>query len=106
MIAMGAPPQPGQQQLPFWTNLPIFGLLFVILYFAMIRPQQKRQKQQAEMLKGVRPGDKVVTTGGVIGVVISVKEDSVSVRSADSKIEVIKSAIAEIRERSGATKES
>jgi preprotein translocase subunit YajC len=103
---MGQPPQPGQQQPPFWTSLVPLVLLFVILYFAMIRPQQRRQKQQAEMLKGVRPGDKVVTTGGVIGVVISVKEDSISVRSADSKFEVIKSAIAEIRERSGATKDS
>ncbi len=76
-------------------------LLFVIFYFVLIRPQQKKAKQQAEMLKTVKSGDKIVTTSGIIATVITVKDDSVSVRSADAKLEITKGAIAEIRERSG-----
>ncbi len=76
-------------------------LLFVIFYFVLIRPQQKKAKQQAEMLKTVKSGDKVVTTAGMIAVVITVKDDSITVRSADSKFEITKGAIAEIRERAG-----
>ena len=81
-------------------------LLVVVFYFALIRPQQKKQRQHAEMLKTVRPGDKIVTTGGVVGVVITVKERTLSIRSADSKFEITKSAVAEITERTGESSES
>ena len=81
-------------------------LLVVVFYFALIRPQQKRAKQHAELLKAVKPGDKVITSGGLVGVVISVKEKTVAIRSADAKLEITKSAIAEIVERSGDEKES
>ena len=75
-------------------------------HVAFFRPQQKKQKAHAELLKTVRPGDKIVTSGGVIAVVITVKEKSLSVRSADAKFEITKSAVAEITERSGETSES
>ena len=58
------------------------------------------------MLKAIRGGDKVMTSSGIIGVVITVKEKSVTLRSADSKFEVAKSAIAEITERGGESSES
>ena len=76
------------------------GLMFVIFYFVLIRPQQKKAKEQREMLKTVKSGDKIVTSSGIIATVITVKEDSVSIRSADAKFEITKGAIAEIRERS------
>lgn len=75
-------------------------LLVVIFYFVLLRPQQKKAKEQAEMLKTVKSGDKIVTTSGIIATVITVKEDSVSIRSSDAKLEITKGAIAEIRERS------
>jgi preprotein translocase subunit YajC len=78
-----------------------FALMFVALYFVMIRPQSKKAKQHAEMLKAVRPGDKIVTSGGLIGIVVSVKERSLAIRSAETKLEVLKSAVTEITERSG-----
>ena len=81
-------------------------LLFVVFYFALLRPQQKKAKDHAELLKTVRPGDKVVTTGGIVAVIVSVKEKTLSVRSADAKFEITKSAIAEITERSGESNES
>ena len=89
-----------------WTNLVPLVLLVVVFYFAIMRPQQKRQREQTELLKAVRAGDKIVTSSGIIGVVITVKEKSVSIRSADSKLEISKTAIAEITERSGDSSES
>jgi len=105
-LALAPPAQPGQQQAPFWTSLVPLGLLVVVFYFVLIRPQQKKQKEHAQLLKGVRAGDKVITTGGIIGVVVTVKEKTLSIRSADAKFEVTKSAISEITERSGESSES
>jgi preprotein translocase subunit YajC len=83
-----------------------FALFGVIFYFVLIRPQQKRAKQQAEMLKSVRPGDKVVTSGGIVGVVVTVKEKTLTIRSGDAKMEITKAAVGEIVERSGESSES
>jgi preprotein translocase subunit YajC len=101
VLAMGPSPQPGQPaQSPIVTIVPMV-LLFIVFYFILIRPQQKKAKQQAEMLKTVKSGDKIVTSSGIIATVVTVKEDSISIRSADAKLEITKGAIAEIRERSG-----
>lgn len=101
LLAMGPQPQqPGQQQPSSIPMLVTMGLLFVIFYMVLIRPQQKKAKQQSEMLKTLKSGDKVITNSGIIATIITVKEDSVSIRSADAKLEVTKGAIAEIRERS------
>lgn len=101
VLALGAPTQPGQAPPSPWTSLVPLILLFVIFYFILIRPQQKKAKEQAQMLKTVKSGDKIVTGSGIIATIITVKEDSVTVRSADAKFEITKGAIAEIRERSG-----
>lgn len=77
-----------------------------IFYFVLIRPQQKRAKQQAEMLKSIKRGDKVVTTGGIIGIVSSVKEKSLTIKSDDSKFEITKAAVGDVLERSSDTSES
>jgi len=74
----------------------------VVFYFILIRPQQKKAREHTDLLKTLKPGDKVVTSGGVLGVIVSVKEKSVSLRSADTKLEVLKSAVSEITERSSA----
>ncbi len=98
--------QPGQPQPPIWTSMVIPALLLVVFYFALIRPQQKRQKQQAELLKAVKSGDKILTNSGIIATVVTVKEKSLTIRSADAKFEISKSAVAEITERGGASSES
>jgi preprotein translocase subunit YajC len=77
--------------------LPI--LLFIpLLYMLMIRPQQKRQKQWQQMLAGIKSGDKVTTTGGIRGVILSIKDDAIIIRVAPDnlKLEVAKSAIASV----------
>jgi preprotein translocase subunit YajC len=98
--------QPGQPAPPIWTNMVPLVLLVVVFYFALIRPQQKRQKQQAELLKAVKSGDRIVTNSGIIATVVTVKEKSITVRSADAKFEITKAAVAEITERSGDSNES
>jgi preprotein translocase subunit YajC len=100
VLAMGQQTQSGQGQSSI-PSLVTMGLLFVLFYFVLIRPQQKKAKLQAEMLKTVKSGDKIVTTSGIIATVITVKEDSISIRSADAKFEITKGAVAEIRERAG-----
>lgn len=97
-----APPAGQQQGSPFGLLIPMV-LVFVIMYFMMIRPQQKRAKQQAEMLKTLKSGDRVVTASGIMGTVISVKDKTVSIRSADAKFEVTKASVTEIIQGSDAT---
>ena len=75
-------------------------LMVVIMYFLMIRPQQVQRKQQAKLLASLKSGDKVVTSSGVVGVVITVKDKTVSLRSADAKMEVTKASVTEILESS------
>ena len=109
MLAMGQPVTTGTQPDPKGQALYTVGMLVIMVvmfYFVLIRPQSKKAKDHAEMLKTVRPGDKIVTSGGVVAVVVSVKEKTLSIRSADSKFEITKAAIAEITERSGAASES
>jgi len=75
------------------------GFFMVVMWLLMIRPQQKKAKEHAALLKTLKSGDKVVTSGGIMGVVVSVKDRTVALRSADTKIEVLKSAVTEIVER-------
>jgi preprotein translocase subunit YajC len=106
ILAMGPTPKDGSSVNPLAQLVPLI-LLMVVFYFVLIRPQQKKAKQHAELLKTVKPGDKIVTSGGVIGVVISVKEKGgVTIRSADAKLEITRSAIAEITERGSEKSES
>ncbi len=74
-------------------------LLFIpLLYLLMIRPQQKKQKQWQQMLAGIKSGDKVTTAGGIRGIILSIKDDSIIIRVAPDnlKLEVAKSAIASV----------
>ena len=101
-LALAPAPAPGQQQTaPTWTSFVPFLLIIVIFYIALIRPQQRRAKQHETLMKNLKAGDKVVVSGGIIGTIITVKEKTLSVRSADAKLEVLKSAVSEITERAG-----
>jgi preprotein translocase subunit YajC len=105
-LAMAQQAQPGQQAPPAWVNMVPLALLVGVFYFALIRPQQKKAKEHAALLKAVRAGDKIVTNSGIVAVVVTVKDKTLTVRSADAKFEITKSAIAEITERSGESSES
>ena len=107
-LALAPTTQQGQQPPPMWTSLVPLVLIGVVFYFLFFRPQQKKNREMAELLKSVRPGDKILTSSGIVAVVVTVKEKekTVTVRSADAKFEMLKSAIAEIMERSGESKQS
>ena len=75
-------------------------LIFVIFYFLLIRPQQKKQRDHQNMLGELRKGDKIVTNGGMYGVVQDVKEHVVVLKIAENvKIEVVKNAVAAVIEK-------
>jgi preprotein translocase subunit YajC len=98
ILAMAAPPangQSGQQQNPVMAFLPMI-LLVVVFYFILIRPQQKRAKEQRQMLEKLQSGDEVVTASGIVGTVVTVKDKTVTLRSGDSKFEVTKGSVTEI----------
>ena len=84
---------PQAEMIKMVAMIAIFGGM---MYFLMIRPQQKKAKEHEAMLKTLKAGDKVITTSGIVGVVIAVKDNAVSLRSADTKLEVLKSAIATV----------
>jgi len=94
MLAQAAAPASGQQN-PLFAFAPMI-LLVIVFYFILIRPQQQRAKQQAKLIAALKAGDKVVTAAGIIGTVISVKDKTVSLRSADAKFEVTKASVTEI----------
>ena len=96
-------PPPGTQPNPTGQMFQMLGMVvffIVVMYFIMIRPQQKKAREHDQLLKSLKPKDKIVTSGGVVGIVVSVGERSVTIRSADTKLEVLKSAVTEITERS------
>ena len=72
--------------------------VFAMVYFLMIAPQQKKQKKWQEMLGQLKNGDRVTTSGGIRGVILSVKDDVVQLRVPPDniKLEVVKSAIAAV----------
>ena len=82
-------------QNPVMAFLPMI-LLVVVFYFILIRPQQKRAKQQRIMLEALKSGDEVVTAAGIVGTVITVKDKTVTLRSGDAKFEVTKGSVTEI----------
>ena len=74
-------------------------LIIAVFYMLLIRPQQKRQRQLQETISKLKTGDRVVTSGGVIGVITSIRDTSLLIRSADKSIlEIARSSVAGIDE--------
>jgi preprotein translocase subunit YajC len=74
-------------------------LIFAVFYFLLIRPQQKKQKEHREMMAGLKRGDRVLTAGGIIGKIVTVKEgvDEVEVEiSQNVRVSVLRGTIADI----------
>jgi preprotein translocase subunit YajC len=79
------------------STIVTFGLVFVVFYFLIIRPQNKKQKDMKKMIEAVKKGDKVVTIGGIHGTVHAVKEGVVVVKVDENcRLEFSKSAIATV----------
>ncbi len=89
---------PGPSSAPSgWVQILPMVLLFGAMYFFLIAPQRKKQKEHEKMLKALQTGDEVVTTGGIFGVITNVKEDRFVVRVADNtKLEIGKGFVSTV----------
>lgn len=81
-----------------------FGAIAGILYFLLIRPQRQQQKKHQELLASLQKGDQVVTSGGVIGEVIFLKDTEVTIKSAESRLIILRSSVTTIVNRDGEAK--
>ena len=84
-----------------------FALIFVIMYFLILRPQQKRAKQHQDMVKNVRRGDTLITSGGLVGKVTKVvDDDQVEIEIADGvRVRQVRSMVADVRAKSEPVKD-
>lgn len=107
-ILMGAPAGGGAPQGGPASILPTlitFGLVFLIFYFLIIRPQNKKQKETKAMLASLGKGDRVVTIGGIRGVIQSLKEDAVVLKvDNNTSLEFSKTAISNVLEKKASSK--
>jgi len=97
---------PSGQQGPGMTVFILQIALFIgIFYFLLIRPQSQQRKKHAALLASLQKGDRVVTSGGVLGEVIHLKDDEVTIKSGESRFVITRSAITNItnRETAGAS---
>ncbi len=93
-----APPQ-GQPQANAWLQLVPLVAIFAIFYFLLIRPARKRQSDVQKMLDDLKSGDKVITSGGLLGTVMAVDRDIVQLRIAEKiKVDVTKSSIVALQD--------
>ena len=77
-------------------------LIFIVFYFLLIRPQKKQEKQHQKMLNALEKNDQVVTSGGIHGTVVNVKDRSVILRIDDNvKIEIEKNCISSVKKPQG-----
>ncbi len=96
LLAMGSPAPGGQAKAGAdWGGLVMLAAIFAIFYFLLIRPQQKRTKEHQELLKSLKRGDDVVTTGGIFGRIAEIEEGTVLLEVAEKvKIKVARDQIA------------
>ncbi|MBQ8310523.1 MAG: preprotein translocase subunit YajC [Clostridia bacterium] len=81
-----------------WTMLIMLAVLFVAMYFFMIRPQKKQEKEQNEMRNNLAVGDEITTIGGIIGKVVSIKEETCVIETTHerTKIRILKTAVSRV----------
>jgi preprotein translocase subunit YajC len=90
----GTEPNPQGQMLQM---VGMFAILGVMFYFLLIRPQKKQRKEQENLMKNLKTGDKVLLSSGILGVIANVKEKTLMVKIADNvKIEVLRSAVGSV----------
>jgi len=77
-----------------FSMLVMFGLIFLVFYFLLIRPTRTRQKKHQQMVEQLKPGDKVITSGGIYGTVMGVQKDKIELKiAANVKIDITKNAV-------------
>jgi preprotein translocase subunit YajC len=100
-LALGAPPggAPGQQGGGM-LMLGYMAIIFLLFYFMMIRPQMRKEKERKNLIAGVKTGDRILFSGGILGSVTNVKDQTLIVKIADNvKIEIARGAVARILDK-------
>ena len=93
VLLMGDPQQSGSGMI----SLLFMAGIFAVFYFFIIRPQQKRQKELQQKVSGIKKGDKVITNGGIIGIVNNIEDDSILIEIDNNvKVRFLKSAITDV----------
>jgi preprotein translocase subunit YajC len=93
-------PEGGEEGGFDWTIIIFLVLIFGVFYFLIIRPQRRRQKQHDELMLELKRGDKVITTGGIYGVVESLSDDSIVIKiESGATIRVARGSVAGQREK-------
>ncbi len=96
ILAQATQPDPRAQMM---STVGMAIMMMIVVWFMIIRPQQKKTKEQNELLKTLKSGDKVATSAGILGIVTSVRDDSVTLRSGEAKMEVQKATVIQILEK-------
>jgi preprotein translocase subunit YajC len=80
------------------TGLPLLLIMFAAMYFLLIAPNQKKQKQWQSQLAALKPGDRITTSGGLRGTVVSIKDDALVIKTQPDglKLECVKTAVAAV----------
>lgn len=87
------------QASPIVSMFPLI-LIFIVFYFLLIRPQQRKQKEHEEMVKKLEKNDEIVTTGGIHGTIVNVKDTTVVLRVDDNvKMEIEKSCVGYLKKK-------
>jgi preprotein translocase subunit YajC len=96
--AMTAPPQGSSGPLTFLVQLLPMVAIFAIFYFLLIRPQQRQRRERDQMLRNLKKGDRIITSGGLIGTVMGLNAETVTLKIADSvRVECLRSAVTGLR---------
>jgi preprotein translocase subunit YajC len=98
-LAMFGPAEGAGQTNPLTALLP-FVIIFAIFYFLVFRPESMKRKKLEKMIAGIEKGDKITTTGGLLGIVTNVKENAVTAKIAENvKVDIVKSAISRVEKK-------
>lgn len=90
-----------QAPSPLLNLMPVI-LIFIIFYFLMLRPQKKAQGEHKKMIEGLKKNDEVITSGGIHGTIVNVKDHTVILKVDDNvKVEIQKNAITSMKRKAG-----
>ena len=101
--ALGGTPSDGGGQPNAIASFLPFVLMFLVLYFLLLRPQMKKQKNQQRMIDELEKNDEIVTSGGIHGTILNIKDDILVVKIAENvKIEVSRAAVSRVKNKEDA----
>lgn len=102
LVLFAPPPGQGGDSRMILSFVIQMALIFAIVYFMMIRPRMQQEKKHKQRLTQLKKGDEVVTSGGVIGEIIHLKDDRITIKSGESRLVIQRDRITDIRAAGGA----